>query len=79
MDVYNFNQAMEQFLGESATEAVIDAINYYLLNNKDWPCEEDKLDLLLILRASRYTDSFYPHCNALRRCKVSIDLEYKEK
>lgn len=72
LDIKEFNRAMEASLGECGSEAVIDAINYYLLNNKDFPCEEDKLILLSILYDSPYSCGINAGFNAV--LKMHIDF-----
>lgn len=72
MDVRKFNEAMDNFLGECGAEAVIDAINFYLLYNKDFACEEDKLILASILFDSDYSSLIYPKFNALHNMSISF-------
>ena len=72
MEVHEFNKALYAFLGECGAEAVIDAINYYLLHNKKFPCEEDKLILLSILFDSPYAVGYYPEHNALMNMHITI-------
>ena len=75
MNTYAFNLDMVELLGEAGAEAVIDAINFYLMNSDDFACEEDKIVLLSILLNSRYTSLYKPECSAL----LNFEINFKKR
>ena len=73
MKINEFSECLYDYLGESVAEAVLDSINYALLNCDDIGAETDKLALLSILDCNYYYMSSVPYeYNALKRFKVTF-------
>lgn len=73
MDIRRFNSMLRECLGECGEEAVIDAINFYLLHCKHFPCNEDKLILLSVLFDNPYAESYYYEHNALKQFNLTFE------
>ena len=75
MNIRDFNQMMELYLGEAGAEAVIDAIAYALMNAKDEDFsagDYDKFVLLSILMDNPHTGCFKKEYNPVLNFSLSF-------
>lgn len=69
-----FQDYLVRTFGEFGAEVFNDALIYYLNNNTDWPCEEDKLFLLSYLYFnSDATQWLKPDYNPLHHFEIKIN------